>query len=79
MSVTLLSSLMNVLVWDALNYKIIGQVDPRAKESIRARQFLWTLSEETQELKSLVAPQLLKQLNGELTKAAKKTNEECKL
>ena len=75
---------MAISYWDALNQGIMGlpvQVDPRvrAKESIRARQFLWTLSEETQELKSLPAPQLLKQLNRKLAKAAKTTNEECKL
>ena len=69
---------------DALNQRITGppvQVDPRvrAKESIRARQFLWTLSEDTHGLKSLPAPQLLKQINGKLAKAAKTTNEECKL
>ena len=69
---------------DALNQRIMGppvQVDPRvkAKESIRARQFLWTLSEDTHKLKSLPAPQLLKQINRKLAKAAKTMNEECKL
>jgi hypothetical protein len=70
--------------WDALKQGITGppiQVDPRVRvrESIRARQFLWTLSKEMQELKSLPAPQLLKQLNEKLAKATKTTNEECKL
>ncbi|KAF8227000.1 hypothetical protein L208DRAFT_1497033 [Tricholoma matsutake] len=69
---------------DALNQGTVGppvRVDPRvrAKEGIRARQFLWTLSVDIPELKTLPAPQLLKQLNEKLTKAAKMTNEECKL
>ena len=72
---------MSTLYQDALNQGVMGppiQVDPRvrARESIRARQFLWTLSKEMQELKSLPAPQLL---NGKLAKATKTTNEECKL
>ena len=56
-------------------------MDPRirAKESIRARQLLWTLSVNIPELRSLTAPQLLKQLNDKLAKAAKTMNEECKL
>ena len=70
--------------WDALNQGIVGplvQVDPqiRAKESIRSRQFLWTLSTDTQDIKSMSAPQLLKHLNTKLSKAMKMTNEECKL
>ena len=62
---------------DALNQGVMGppvQVDPRvrAKESIRARQFLWTLSKDMHELRSLPAPQLLKQINRKLAKAAKR-------
>ena len=54
---------------DALNQEPTGppvQVDPqvRAKESVRARQFLWTLSTDTQNLKTMSAPQLLKHLAG---------------
>ncbi|KAF8227146.1 hypothetical protein L208DRAFT_1298073 [Tricholoma matsutake] len=69
---------------DALNQGTVRppvRVDPsvRAKESIRARQFLWTCSVDIPELKTLSAPQLLKQLNKKLTKAMKMTNEECKL
>jgi hypothetical protein len=69
---------------DTLNQRIAGppvQVDPRvrAKESIRARQFLWTLSKDMHKLKSLPAPQLLKQINGKLAKGAKTMNKECKL
>jgi hypothetical protein len=57
------------------------QVDPRvrARESIWARQFLWTLSVDMQGLESMPAPQLLKQLNEKLAKAMGMTNEECKL
>ena len=57
------------------------QIDPqvRAKESMRARQFLWNLSGDTQDLKVLSAPQLLKQVNEKLSKAARMTNKECKL
>jgi hypothetical protein len=69
---------------DALMQGTVGlpvQVNQRvrAKESIRARQFLWTFSVEIPELRSLSAPQLLKQLNKKLVKAAKTMNEECKL
>ncbi|KAF8219610.1 hypothetical protein L208DRAFT_992928, partial [Tricholoma matsutake] len=69
---------------DALNQEPVGppvQVDPwvRAKESIRARQFLWTLSMDTQDLKTMLAPQLLKHLNTKLDKAVKMTREECRL
>jgi hypothetical protein len=67
-----------------LNQGAVGppvQVDlrVRVKESIRARQFLWTLSVEILELRYLSAPQLLKQLNKKLAKAMKTMNEECKL
>jgi len=69
---------------DALTQGIAGppiQVDPRirAKESIRARQFLWTLSVNAQDLKSMPTPQLLKQLNKKLAKAAGTTSKTCKL
>jgi len=67
-----------------LNQGAVGppvQVDlrVRVKESIRARQFLWTLSVEIPELRYLSAPQLLKQLNEKLAKAMKMMNEEWKL
>lgn len=69
---------------DALNRGVAGppmQVNPqiRAKESIRARHFLWMLSTDVQDLKAMSAPQLLKHLNMKLEKATKMTNEECKL
>ena len=69
---------------DALTQGITGppiQVDLqiRAKESIRARQFLWTLSVDVQDLKSMPAPHLLKQLNEKLAKAAGTTSKTCKL
>ncbi|KAF8219487.1 hypothetical protein L208DRAFT_1339701, partial [Tricholoma matsutake] len=57
------------------------RIDPRvrAKENIRARQFLWKLLEDTAGLKSLLAPQLLKQLGEKISRAAKTMNEECRL